>query len=300
MFFKTKFKGNKKLILIDSNSILYRGYHQPNIKNMKALDGITPVNGVFGFTRTLLNIQKYNPSNYIACVFDSVGNQYRKDIYKEYKSNRKKTEPELTIQFPICKKLIQLLGIELIEQEQFEGDDIISSYSNYYSKKGYKIMIVSTDKDLIQLMNENIQIYDPIKKIIITKEYILEKYEIEPYQILDYLSLVGDQADAIPGVKGIGSKTAIKILKEYKTIQILINELENINDEKLKNKIKKDLENLKISYQLVQLRNDAFIHPIERFEYKNFHPELFDYLKELKFYTIIDLLEKQTSLKYYL
>lgn len=298
--FKRSIKIFKKFILIDANAILYRGFHVPTFKNMRSLDGKTPVNGVFAFTRTLLNIQKYNPSNYIGCFFDSVGNKYRKNIYLDYKSNRKKTDPDLIVQFPICKKLIKYLGVQVVEQEQFEGDDLISSYSNHYSNLGYEIIIVSTDKDLLQLMNPSISIYDPIKKSIITKEYVLEKFKIESNQILDYLSLVGDQADSIPGVKGIGPKSAVKILQEYGNVPNLISNLNNISDEKLKNKIEKDLERLKLSYELVKLRNDAFIEPIENFEYKEFDSNLFEYLKELKLFNIIQLIEKEKSLKFYL
>ncbi len=227
-----------KVVLIDGSSYLYRAFYA--LPPLKSADG-RPTGAIYGFIRMLLKTLNLFNTPYVAVTFDLPGKTVRHEKFKEYKATRKETPNDLKAQIPEIKEIIKLLGIKIIEMPSYEADDIIATLSKKAEKENYEVIIVTPDKDINQLVNENIKIYNPMKEEIVDIEKIKEKYGILPSQFLDYLTLIGDSIDNIPGIKGVGPKTAVLLLNEYGS-------LENIfkNIDKLKGKIKQSFEELKL------------------------------------------------------
>jgi DNA polymerase-1 len=243
----------KRSLIIDASPLLYKGFYVPVFKDMRSVNNI-PVNAVYPFIKSVFGIHKANKNcDYIAVMFDSAKNTYRKDKFADYKGTRKRIDPNLIPQFQIAKTCLQYLGIRWIDEPNFEADDLLASYAHHLSQNSNEVTVVSTDKDLHQLVSDKIKVFDPAKKILVDREWILAKYGIEPAQIADLLSLT-------------------KLIEE-------------------------NLKNLEVSYELVKLRKDAKMTPLSDLEYKSFDPRLFDYLKDLKFFSIMQTLENMKSLK---
>ncbi len=223
----------KTVYLIDGSSFLYRFFF--------AIKGLSkngfPTGAIFGFARMLLELDKDSP-DYIAVLFDTKAKTFREDILESYKQNRPKMPDELSAQIEPIKELISYFGITIIEKDGYEADDLIATFSEKF-KKDHKIVIVANDKDLMQLVeNDKVLLYDPVKKIFYKDNDVYDKLGVYPYQVADYLALVGDSIDNIPGVKSIGKKTASSLLKEYKTCEEILNNLD-----KIKPKLKEAIEN---------------------------------------------------------
>ncbi|WP_297888080.1 5'-3' exonuclease H3TH domain-containing protein [Sulfurihydrogenibium sp.] len=227
---------DKKLLLIDGSSYLYRAYYA--LPPLTAPDG-TPTGAIYGFVRMLLKLLSTFNTPYIAVVFDRPEKTVRHEIYKEYKATRKETPNDLQIQIPKIKEIINLLGIKILEIPGYEADDIIATIAKKAENQNFEVIIVTPDKDMNQLIDEKIKIYNPIKDEIVDTQKIVEKYGIKPNQFIDYLVLVGDSIDNIPGVKGVGPKTATTLLQEYGTVDNILE-----NKDKLKGKIKESFQTI--------------------------------------------------------
>ena len=214
----------KKVILVDGNNLLFRSYYATAytgnvMRNSKGF----PTNGLFGFVNMINKIIAEDKPDYMLVAFD-IGKTFRHDKYDCYKGGRSETPDELKIQFPVAKKILQAMGIKYLEIVNYEADDIIGTFSKMIDdSQEYEGLIVSSDKDLLQLISNKVKV-----KLLKTKDYILmdrdtffATYGIEPARMIDLKGLMGDASDNIPGVKGIGEKTAIKLLKEYNTIDNL-------------------------------------------------------------------------------
>jgi len=218
----------KTVYLIDGSSFLYRFFFA--IKNLSR-NGMS-TGAIFGFARMLLDMDKENPE-YIAVLFDTKAKTFRADLFESYKQNRPKMPDELSAQIEPIKELINYFGITIIEKDGFEADDLIATLAEKM-KKEFKIVVIANDKDLFQLVeDDNVVIYDPVKKFYYNEEEVYKKLGVYPSQVADYLALVGDSIDNIPGIKSIGPKTAASILKNYKNCDEI---LDNVNN--LKPKIK--------------------------------------------------------------
>ncbi len=218
----------KTVYLIDGSSFLYRFFFA--IRNLSR-NGM-PTGAVFGFARMLLDIDKENPE-YIAVLFDTKAKTFRADLFESYKQNRPKMPDELSVQIEPVKELINCFGITIIEKDGFEADDLIATLAEKM-KKEFKVVVLANDKDLLQLVeDDSVVIYDPVKKIYYNEEAVYKKLGVYPSQVADYLALIGDSIDNIPGIKSIGPKTAASILKNYKNCNEI---LDNVNN--LKPKIK--------------------------------------------------------------
>ncbi len=241
----------KKLFLIDGNSFLYRSYYA--IKNLKTKKG-APTNAVFGVARLLFKIFKNYKPDYLAFTFDTKGPTSRHKAFADYKVHRQPTPEDLLLQLPVTKELIKAFNIPSFELSGYEADDII----NYLAKKGENagldVVILTGDKDLLQLVNERITImsvnkddyfYDSLK--------VKEKYGITPGQMIDFLALLGDASDNIPGVDGIGEKTASELLKEFKGLDEIYANLSKIKSEKQREKLEKGKEMAYLSRKLATL-----------------------------------------------
>lgn len=265
-----------KVVLIDGSSYLYRAFYA--LPPLKSPDG-KPTGAIYGFIRMLLKTINLFNTPYIAVAFDLPGKTVRHEKFKEYKATRKETPNDLKAQIPTIKEIIKLLGINIIEKPSYEADDIIATLSKKAEKEGYEVIIVTPDKDMNQLINENIKIYNPMKDEIVDTEKIKENYGILPTQFLDYLTLIGDNIDNIPGIKGVGPKTATLLLNEFGNLE---NILKNVD--KLKGKLKEYFQEVKLEdvlsmKDLLKLHDDLEID-LEIKDLKKEKPDL-EHLKNI-------------------
>jgi len=257
----------KTLFLIDGNSYLYRSYYA--IKNLRTSKG-APTNAVFGFARLLFRIIKVYKPEYLAFTFDTKGPTFRHEAFKEYKAHREPPPEELIAQMPVTKELIKAFNMSSFELSGYEADDIITYLARKGEKAGLQVIILTGDKDLLQLVNDNIRIMSAHKDdYIYDAKKVKEKYGIDPLQIVDFLALLGDASDNIPGVDGIGEKTASELLKEFKGLDEIYSGLEKIKSEKLIEKLLKGKESAYFSRQLATLMEPPLDINIEELKMKS-------------------------------
>ncbi|MFL2662478.1 MAG: DNA polymerase I [Alphaproteobacteria bacterium] len=280
-------ENTSQLILVDGSGYIFRAYYA--LPPMHTSKGI-PVNAVFGFTNMLLkfveDIQREQGGGVrIAVIFDAARKTFRNDIYPDYKANRSDPPEDLIPQFELIKKVPLVFNIPSIQLEGYEADDLIASYAHAASKLGQKTSIVSSDKDLMQLIDEKVSMIDPLKKKQITEKNVLEKFGVKPEKVIEVQALAGDSSDNIPGVPGIGPKTAAQLINQYSTVENLIDNVENITQKKRKETIILNKDLALISKKLVTLKNDIKL-PLEIKEL-DFKPlevgKLLDFLDELEF-----------------
>lgn len=207
------------ILLIDGSSFIFRAFYA--VKNLTSPAGM-PTNAIYGIVNMLKQMQKKYTTPYWVCVFDAKGKTFRDEIYPEYKANRRETPAELIVQFPYIHEIIADLGIPVIIQEGVEADDVIATIAKKYAAAGHKILIATGDKDFAQIVDDNITLVNTMTNEQLDREGIITKYGITPEQFIDYLSLIGDTIDNVPGVHKCGPKTAQKWLKEYQSIANLI------------------------------------------------------------------------------
>lgn len=246
---------SQKIVLIDSYGFIFRAYHvQPPLTNPEGV----PVGAIYGFCSMLIKILSDHNPTHIAAIFDSGSKTFRNEIYPEYKSHRPEVPKELIAQFPLTREVTKIFNIPSLEKENFEADDLIATLAKDLSSKGEEVIIVSSDKDLAQLMNPMIKIYDPSKGKFITEEDIHNKFGVTPDKIRDVLALMGDKSDNIPGVPGFGPKTAAELVNQFGNIENLLKNYEQISSERKRELVKNNIHNINISYELVGLRFDAY------------------------------------------
>lgn len=244
-----------EIYLLDGSCFVYRAYHA--IKGLSTSRGI-PTNAVYGFTRMLIKLLKEKKIEHMLCAFDSPHPTKRHRVYEEYKITRPETPKDLPIQLNYIKQIVDAFGITRIEIPGYEADDIIASAVSQLEGFSPSVFyIVSLDKDMLQLVSDNVKIYDPFNDIIIDEEYVVKKYGIPPEKLNDFMALVGDTIDNIPGVKGIGEKTAVDLLKRYGSVENILKNIEIIKPSKVSELIKKNVETVKLSKELVVLKKDA-------------------------------------------
>ncbi|ELK47274.1 DNA polymerase I [Halobacillus sp. BAB-2008] len=251
----------EKVILIDGNSIAYRAFFAlPLLNNDKGVY----TNAVYGFTTMLLKILEEDKPDHLLVAFDAGKTTFRHATYKEYKGGRQKTPPELSEQFPVLKELLETFGVHSYQLQNYEADDIIGTLATEAGEKGMDVQVISGDKDLLQLVNEQITVRLTKKGITnvdtYTPSFLLDKMEVRPDQIIDLKALMGDSSDNIPGVPGVGEKTAVKLLKQFETLENLYENIDQVSGKKLKEKLEDNKEEAFMSKQLVTIERQA---PIE-------------------------------------
>ncbi len=288
----------KKIILVDGNNLLFRSYYATayNGNFMNNSKGF-PTNAIFGFVNMMNKIVKEENPQYIIVAFDK-GKTFRHKEYEGYKDGRVETPNELKMQFPVAKQILGAMGIKYYEIDNFEADDIIGTFAKYCDEEADFIgTIISSDKDLLQLISPDIDI-----KLLKQKDYIRynektfkDEWGIDPINIIDLKALMGDPSDNIPGVKGVGEKTALKLLQEYKTLDGIYENIESIKG-KLKEKLKTDKENAYKSYHLATIVKDVKMDiNIDDTKYLGENTnELNKIYEDLEFYSF---LKKQSSFK---
>lgn len=278
----------KELVLIDGNYWLFSSYYATATMGnlMVNKDGI-PTNAVFGFATRLESVIKKNPTA-ILVAFDAKGKTFRSEMLEDYKGTRKETPDELKCQFAISREYLDAHSIPHYELEGYEGDDIIGTLATLAQKNGYKVSIMTGDKDMMQLVTDDIYVYKRNTKTksddVITPETFFEKYGLKPEQIKDLLGLMGDSSDNIPGIKGVGEKTAIKLLQEYHSIENIkehMHEIKGKMGEKIRENIEMGIQSKKIATILTDVPLNI---DIETLEYKGF-----DYNKLKEFYLKYDM-----------
>ncbi|WP_457623290.1 5'-3' exonuclease [Persephonella sp.] len=246
---------NKKVVLIDGSSYLYRAFYAlPPLTSPKG----EPTGAIYGFIRMISTLMKELNPEYIAVVFDLPGKTFRHEKFEEYKATRKETPDELKIQIPKIKELIKLWGIKILEIPGYEADDIIATLSKKAENEGFEVIIVTPDKDMMQLIDEKIFILNPVNGELFNREKVKEKYGIYPEQFIDYLAMVGDTVDNIKGVKGVGPKTAQKLLNEYGDLKGILENLDNLKP-KLKEAFEEAKDRLEENIFLVSLKDSIDI-----------------------------------------
>ena len=251
----------KTLLLIDSYGLLYRGHFAMIKRHLTAPDG-TVTSGVYYLISEILNhIDKYNP-DYIGAIFDYPAKSFRKDIFPEYKANRPPMPDDLKIQANLAREIIPDIGIPLLEKEGMEADDIIADLTAKAIASDTSVMILTSDKDLLQLLGDGVTVLRPNRRSsgsrTVTAADAPEIIGVRADQIVDYLSLMGDSSDNIPGVKGIGTKGAKILLSEYDTLEGIYNNLQNITSESMRKKLEDGRESAELSRKLISLTPPAY------------------------------------------
>lgn len=240
----------KKLVIIDLNNFIYRaffGIQQP----LKAPNGQL-VNAVYGTFNMLHRIIEDLKPHTVVAALDSRKSD-RKEEYSDYKSTRSKMPDDLRHQIPMIHQMLEKMGVQMVVEEGLEADDLIYSLS-LQANDFDEVYIASSDKDLMQLVNHKIKVYDSMKQKIFDTAAVIEKFGVEPSQIVDYLALVGDTSDSIPGVKGIGEKGAAKLLNQYKTLEALYEQIDSVKPDGVREKLKAGHSDAILSKQLASLR----------------------------------------------
>jgi DNA polymerase-1 len=245
---------NKLAILVDGSGFIYRAYYA--LPQMTDKNG-EPIGAVYGFCSILISLLNKHHSDLFCVVFDSGRDTFRSKIYPEYKGNRGETPENLKKQFPLLRKACAAFGIPSVEQSGFEADDVIATYANKLSTSGHEVQIVSSDKDLMQLIDDKISLLDPIKSKFIRTAEVMEKYGVLPSQMIMLQALTGDASDNIPGVSGIGPKTAAKLINEFKTLENIYANINEIKQQKIKEKLVNERDTLYLSLKLVTLEKNV-------------------------------------------
>ncbi len=279
----------KTLLLIDGNPILHRSYHALPLLTTKT--GF-PTNVVYGFFSILNKLTDTFKPDYLATVFDTPKPTFRNKLYIQYQAQRPKIEDNFAKQIPVVKEAIKLADIFTIEKDGYEADDLIGSISEIFSKqKDYRIIIVSGDKDILQLVKKNVFVATPIMGLnlkIYNQEEVVKKLEVLPEQIPDFKGLAGDPSDNYPGAKGIGPKTAVKLINQFKNIENIYEHLNQIESKKIREILLQEKENVFLSKKLATIIVDVPVKiDINKMENKGFSKKLKDFFEEYEIYSLI-------------
>ena len=276
--------------LIDGSGYIFRAYYALPPLTRKS-DGL-PTGAVSGFCSMLYKLLEDAKSadnedkpTHFAVVFDAARKNFRNDIYVDYKANRGEAPEDLIPQFEYFRKSVEAFNLPSIEMLNYEADDLIATYTDQILKKGAKVTIVSSDKDFMQLFKKNVRIFDPIKNKILNLDDVKNKFGVEPNMIIDVQALAGDPSDNVPGVPGIGVKTAAELINHYKTLENLLNKVEEIKQNKKRESIILNKEKAILSKKLVTLKHDVPVkNTLESFRLKNINKEkLYSFLREMEF-----------------
>ena len=243
----------KPLVLIDAAGWLFRAYHAlPPLSNPRG----EPTGAIFGMVNMLKRLQKDYAPERIAVIFDAPGKTFREDIYPLYKANRDSTPPDLLHQWPIIVEMVKAMGLPVLSVSGVEADDVIGTLTRIGEAAGHEVLIVTSDKDMAQLVNERVKLVDTMKNRVMDPAGVVEKFGVPPERIVDYLALIGDTSDNIPGVPSVGPKTAAKWLTEYGSLDAIIARADEIKG-KVGEKLRDALPQIPMSHDLATIRCDV-------------------------------------------
>jgi DNA polymerase-1 len=275
----------KRLFLIDGSSYIYRAYFA--IRHLSNSKGLA-TNAVYGFVNMLLKVAREQQPDHLAVVFDARGPTFRKELYPEYKANRTHMPDDLVPQVPIIKDVVRAFNMPAIEKEGFEADDIIATLAKKFAAEGLEVTVVTGDKDLMQIVSDRIRLLDTMKDKVSGLEEVAERFGGPPEKVIEVQALAGDSSDNIPGVPGIGEKTAVKLIQEFGSVENLLANLDQVKG-KIQEKLREHADLALLSKKLVTLVDDMELDV----DYDNFalgepnRPALTVLFKELEFHKLI-------------
>jgi len=278
------------LYLVDASAYIFRAFHAlPPLT--RASDDL-PIGAVSGFCNMLFKLLEdlkgdERPTHF-ACIFDKSSITFRNELYDQYKANRSAPPEELRPQFPLVRRAAEAFAAHAIEKEGFEADDLIATYARQAEAKGARVTIVSSDKDLMQLVSDTVLMLDTMKNKTMGREQVFEKFGVGPEKVVDIQSLAGDSVDNVPGAPGIGVKTAAQLLDEYGDLDTLLARAEEIKQPKRRQTLIDNADLIRISKQLVTLKDDVPLDvPLEDLAVQDPDPDtLINFLEEMEFRTI--------------
>ncbi len=282
----------KRLYLIDGSSYIYRAYFA--IRHLSNSKGFA-TNAVYGFINMLMKVVREEAPDHLAVIFDAKGPTFRKEIYPEYKANRAKMPEDLAPQIPVIKEVVRGFNMPGIEKEGFEADDIIATLAKRFSAEGMEVTVVTGDKDLMQVVNERVFLLDTMKDKRSGLAEVEERFGGTPDKVIEVQALAGDTSDNVPGVPGIGEKTAVKFIKEYGSVENLLANVDQIKG-KMQEKLREFGDQARLSRELVLLRDDVELD----LEYDSFalsEPDgevLTAIFKEMEFHRLIQEFSTET------
>ncbi len=276
--------------LIDGSGYIFRAYYALPPLSRKS-DGL-PTGAVSGFCSMLFKLLEdsrsddsiYRPTHF-AVIFDSARKTFRNNIYSEYKANRSEAPEDLVPQFEYIRKSVKAFNLPSIELINYEADDLIATYSKQIIEKGAKVTVISSDKDLMQLVSDRVRLYDPMKSKVLGEKEVIEKFGVKPNQVVDVQSLAGDSSDNVPGVPGIGIKTASELINKYKTLDVLLKKADEIPQKRRRETLLENKDKAILSRKLVTLKDDVPVKDdLSSFILKAVQKEkLYDFLRDMEF-----------------
>ena len=287
-----------RLYLIDGSGFIFRAFHSSPLEAFRRSDGVY-TNAVNGYCSMLLKMidraRDDGAYDYMAVIFDAARKNFRNDIYPEYKANRDEPPEELRPQFQLIREATVAFGLPSIAVEGYEADDLIATYAREAEARGIETIVVSSDKDLMQLVREHVRMFDPMKDQVIGEDEVMEKFGVTPDKVVDVQSLAGDSTDNVPGVPGIGVKTAAQLLEEYGDLDTLLARAEEIRQPKRRQNLIEFAEQARISRELVRLKDDVETdHGIDDFALKEPDPAtVVEFLKAMEFRTLTQRVESR-------
>ena len=276
--------------LVDGSGYIFRAYYALPPLSRKS-DGL-PTGAVNGFCSMLYKLleesrsdDSKNKPTHFAVIFDAARKNFRNEIYKDYKANRTEAPEDLAPQFEYIRKSVEAFNVISAEMLNYEADDLIATYTKQILEKGAKVTIVSADKDLMQLVKPGVRLYDPMKSKVLGNKEVKEKFGVEPHRVIDVQALAGDTSDNVPGVPGIGIKTAAELINKYKTLEKVLEKANEIPQNKRRETILQNKNKALLSRKLVELKIDVPVKKkLETFELKKIDKQkLYDFLREMEF-----------------
>ncbi len=295
---KTPEPHHHHLYLIDGSGYIFRAFYA--LPAMTRPDG-TPVNAVYGFTNMLIKLLADTESEGVAVIFDTARKTFRNDIYPDYKANRPPPPEELIPQFDLIREATRAFNVPCIELAGYEADDLIATYARLARERGQEVTVVSSDKDLMQLVGEGVAMLDPVKNQAIGRDQVIERFGVAPEKVIDVQALAGDSTDNVPGVPGIGVKTAAQLIEAYGDLETVLERAGEIKQPKRRQNLIEFAEQARVSRKLVTLKRDVPIEvPLEALRLHAPDPEtLRAFLEENGFHSVIarlsDLLGEATA-----
>ena len=277
------------LLLIDGNAIMHRAYHA--LPPFKSADG-TQTNVVYGYLSMLYKVVGDFKPEYLISCFDTPKPTFRNKLFKDYQIQRPKIDDDFIVQIPLVKQALDAAGINRIEKDGYEADDLIGTITRIFETNKFRVVILTGDKDIFQLITDNVFVASPQLGLanikIFDRSEVEKKLDVSPNQIIEYKALAGDPSDNYPGASGIGPKTASKLIHQFGTVDNIYKNLEKIGSEKVKEILEKEKDNVYVSKKLATILTDVDINlDIEKLKFKNFKKDLIDFLTKYQMNTLI-------------
>ncbi len=284
------------VVLVDASGFIFRAFH--GIQILTRPDG-TPVNAVYGFITMLMKLLDDMQPDHIAIIFDTARKTFRNDIDPSYKANRTEPPDELVPQFALVREATQAFNFDCIELQGFEADDLIATYTKEAINEGADVTIVSSDKDLMQLVSDRVTMFDSFKNRRIGPEQVLEKFGVYPEKVVDVQSLAGDSTDNVPGIPGIGIKIAAQLIQEYGDLDTLLARASEIKQNKRRENLLEHADKARLSRELVRLRTDVPLTiPLSQLERREPDMEILEpFLTEQGFKSILARVQSRAPQK---